>query len=156
MARMTVTVEGEANEVRGALEALLGSVVLDGSGEALGKGQSVAGGQKAAQSPWTPDDLGRLWSILTPNAKRVLATVAQEPDGYAHQDLERVLETDMQTIGGNLSSVGHAMRRLYSTDGGYLKPWPIDNDYAWRRYRMDKDVAKMIRDLWDVTGDSNE
>lgn len=148
MAHVTVTVEGEAEEVRSALVALLGPAGLDGLGEGSGQG--------GAPSPWTVDEMARLWDYLTRNAQRVLATVAQQPDGYSHEDLERALGSDMRTIGGNLSSVGHAMRRLYRSGDSYLKPWPIENDYAWRRYRMDADVAGMVRDLWAASEETEE
>lgn len=147
MARVTVTVEGDVEEVRAALVALLGSEELGGSSEELGQGRAIVGGQGATRSPWTPGELARLWDYLTPNAQRVLATVARRPEGYAHEDLVRDLDSDMRSIGGNLSSVGHAMRRLFRSGDTYLKPRPIENDYAWRRYRMDEDVAEMVRGL---------
>jgi hypothetical protein len=147
MARITVTVEGEAEEVRAALSALLGSASVDVASDEPSREPVIGEGRGTVQSPWTADDLAHLWEYLTPDAQRVLATIAQQPDGYPFSDLEVELATDMRTIGGNLSSVGHAMRRLYGAGASYLRPWPLSKDATMRRYRMDEDVAETIRRL---------
>jgi hypothetical protein len=154
MAKITVTVEGEAQEVREALLNLFG----DGLGEKRGaitvssRGpQSVDEDQQEelpeAPQPWTKDELNRLWAYLTIPARRVLSEVAERPDGYRFEDLGQALGSNMSSIGGNLSSVGHAMRRLYRVGDSYTKQWPLVGDKYKRIYLMDRTVAEMIREI---------
>jgi len=162
MARLTITVEGEADEVREALRHLLGGDLVGTSGPAAGlppDQQSTGDGEPTAAPPppltWTHDELSRLWAHLTDPARRVLREVADQPDGYRFEELERSLGLDMRRIGGSLSSVGHTMRRLYRVDDVYVRPWPLVGDKYKRVYLMDEQVAEMIRELTVQSGDED-
>lgn len=154
MARLTVTVEGEAEEVRGALLRLVSG---DADGWPVRSSGSSLGPQSASEDesptspepplPWTKEELAQLWGYLTHPARRVLREVAEQPDGYPFKELEQALGTTMSSIGGNLSSVGHAMRRLYRIGESYTKPWPISGVTHKREYQMDESVAASIREL---------
>lgn len=162
MARLTVTVEGEAEEVREALLRLFG-------GEPAGSPDAGAGSSLRPQPPgdeepktppepplpWTQEELARLWAYLTIPARRVLGEVAERPDGYRLEELEQALGSDMGRIGGNLSSVGHAMRRLYRVGDSYTKPWPISRDKYTRVYLMDEGVAASIREFAAQNGEDD-
>lgn len=154
MARLTITVEGEAEEVREALLRLFGG---ESGGLSAPEPDAPLGPQPAHEelpkSPpepllaWTREDLNRLWANLSDKARQVLAEVAQQPDGYRLEDLEQALGRNMGSIGGNLSSVGHAMGRLYRVGDSYTRPWPLVGDKYKRVYLMDEDVAASIREL---------
>ena len=162
MARLTVTVEGEVEEVREALLRLF-------NGEPVGWGDPKpdsppgplsVGDENPKPSPeppldWTNEELARLWAYLTDPARRVLGEVAGQPNGYPLADLERALGSDMRRIGGNLSSVGHAMRRLYRVGDAYTRPWPILKDGYKRVYLMDESVAASIRELVAQSGEDD-
>ena len=81
--------------------------------------------------------------------------MADQPDGYRFEELERSLGLDMRRIGGSLSSVGHTMRRLYRVDDVYVRPWPLVGDKYKRVYLMDEQVAEMIRELAVQSGDED-
>lgn len=140
MTRVTVTIEGEAEEIREALARLLGS---DGGDTTPAPEVEVA----PEPQPWEREDLSRLWSSLTDPARRVLAEVATRPQGYPLQELEEALGLNMRRIGGNLSSVGHAMRRYFRQGGHYTREWPLQGDRNKRRYLMEDDVAGWIREF---------
>lgn len=153
MARVTVTIEGEADEVRDALVRLLGS---DDAGATAANGATLGDGvapPPVVPIPWTQDDMALFWSFLTSPARQVLAEVAQRPGGYAFQDLERALGLDMRRIGGSLSSVGHAMRRLYRTGNGYSRDWPLRGDKNKRVYLMEPEVAGWVQELAGAGGE---
>jgi hypothetical protein len=162
MARLTVTVEGEVEEVREALLRLFNGEPVS-SGDP--KPDSPPGSQSTSEeepkpSPeppldWTSEELARLWAYLTDPARRVLGEVAGQPNGYPLADLERALGSDMRRIGGNLSSVGHAMRRLYRVGDAYTRPWPILKDGYKRVYLMDESVAASIRELVAQSGEDD-
>lgn len=160
MARVTITVEGEAEEVRGALLRLVNGEVdgwsVTGSSSSLGPQSADEEESRTSPDlplPWTKEELAQLWAYLTYPARRVLREVAEQPDGYHFEDLAQVLGSNMRSIGGNLSSVGHAMRRLYATGDSYTKPWPISGDKHRRVYLMDESVATSIRELAAQTGE---
>ena len=81
--------------------------------------------------------------------------MADRPDGFRFEELERSLGLDMRRIGGSLSSVGHAMRRLYRVDDVYVRPWPLVGDKYKRIYLMDERVAEMVRELTAQNGDDD-
>lgn len=163
MARVTVTVEGEVEEVQDALRRLLsgelaGEVVTNSkstSEQAIPGDEDLTTAQ-ASEHAWSHDELARFWVQLTDPARRVLAEVAKRPAGYTFEDLAQALNTDMRRIGGNLSSVGHTMRRLYRVGDTYSKPWPIDGDKYKGVYRMDTKVAESIRNLALQAGDGSD
>jgi hypothetical protein len=155
MARVTVTIEGDTEEIRTALRTLLGELALESGSQGVLSKPAVTPEQTGSTN-WTPDELARFWPFLTKPAQRILRLVAEKPEGYPSQDLERVLGYDMRHIGGNLSSVGHAMRRLYRVGDSYTKPWPIERDGATGQYRMQPDVAAVIRRLADNEGEGKQ
>jgi phosphoribosylaminoimidazole-succinocarboxamide synthase len=126
MPRVTITVEGEPEEARVALMKLLGIEPDPNSGIHHG------------EAGWTEEEMARFWGLLRPGARRILTEVAKWPDGYGLENLKRVLELTGQEIGGQKSSIGHAMRQFEG------KPYPIQFDGY--NYRMDGDFAAWIRE----------
>jgi len=147
MARITITIEGDEQELAGALQRLL----VVGQDGAAGQGGNGAPAAAAAAAPapaagWSPEELAAYLSMVKEDARRIVTEVAKRPEGYPFDDLQEVLGMGAQNIGGRLSSVGHALRRFPG------KPGLIERDYRQRAYRMDPEVAKTIREL-AVTGD---
>jgi hypothetical protein len=139
MARVTVTIEGEPAEVRGALRVLLG---MDTADDANGDGI------RNTASRWDEDELIELFSRLSAGAREVLGEIARRPDAYANADLQQALGLDGATIGGRLSSVGSALRRtpgkspLYTYDGA--------------TYRMRPEMADIVRRIAGTHGRQEE
>lgn len=154
MARLTVTVEGEAQEVREALLRLLNgdTIVSSATSSGLDSVPDSTGGKAPEvspqlQLPWTKEELAQFWPYLTAPAQRVLGEIATQPDGYRFEELAQTLGSDMRIIGGNLASVGHAMRRLHNDGESFTKSRPHSKDAFKRVYRMEEDVAAWIREF---------
>lgn len=131
MARFTITIEGEPWEFREALQQLLTSTAVpDGIGT-----------PPASSSPWTRDELARLWRDIRPDARDILAELARHPGGYDFAALQERVQVDGAGIAGRLSSLGHALRSYPN------RPHPVERDYRTRQYRMAPDVAEMVREI---------
>ncbi len=161
MARITVTVEGEAEDVREALRRLIGGESLRSTTSSAVTSPypphgSDVGSTTASEppAPWTKDEVARSWPYLSLPAQRVLGEIAMRPEGYPLDELAQSLDSNMRVIGGNLASVGHMMRRLYKDGGSFTKPLPLKRDTFKRVYVMEEDVATWIRELAGKTAKS--
>ncbi len=148
MARVTITVEGQPQEVRRTLRKLLGPM---GRGGQMGqhrhgcgqggpgrRGEMMRGEGQAwrGRSPWTTEELTQLWNEITVGARTVLTEVAKKPTGYPNTELQTVLGMAGNAIGGTLSSVGVVSRRF--------GPKPPVYKFRWDEYRMPPHVAELI------------
>jgi hypothetical protein len=101
-------------------------------------------GRKPATAPpaaWTEKDAETLLNQIKPNAKRIVAELANKPEGYPRSELAQVLGFKEQSIRGQLSSVGFALRRMEK------KPSPIsrqkiDGEFT---YKLDSVVADVVK-----------
>ncbi len=146
MARITITIEGESQEIeaiQAVLQRLAGVAMAVGAEEAAAAEAGWPGGERQS---WTFEEFQQFWSRLKEGARQILAEIAKRPEGYPMADLERALGLPARVIGGRLSSVGHAMRRFE------WKERPVEfrtgGDEEMRRvYFMNPEVARMIRRL---------
>jgi hypothetical protein len=92
-------------------------------------------------STWTKKDAETLLNQIKPNAKKIIAELANKPEGYRRSELTRVLGLQEQSIRGQLSSVGFASRRMGN------KPSPISNEKIDGEftYKLDSVVAGMAK-----------
>ncbi|CAN5715267.1 hypothetical protein BH23PLA1_BH23PLA1_17800 [soil metagenome] len=138
MARVTITIEGDAGEIRRTMRKLLGSrgAVPPGMGpRGQGRGRRHEGAV-GERTPWTPEELTQVWNEITVGARTVLAEIARRPTGYPNTELQQALGMPGTAIGGTLSSVGVVSRRFGA------KP-PIYK-FRWDEYRMPPPVAEII------------
>lgn len=139
MARVTLTIEGEPEEIREALRILLGAEGSEGI---------ERGAKTQPTDSWTSEELAELFIRLSPGAQEVLAEIARRPQGYPNPMLQKALGLDGATIGGRLSSVGSKQSRfpgkppLYAYDG-YV-------------YRMAPEVAQIMRKLAQTNAEKGE
>lgn len=133
MAKVTINIEGTAEEVQQALRTLVGAMEVAG-----GPAEAVA-----AVAPWTPDEARRLWRELAPEARRILQELARRSEGYPQSNLSKALGLSPREIGGRLSSVGHAMRKLPN------KPHPVVRERLNGElvYRLDREVAQIVQNI---------
>ncbi len=141
MAKVTITIEGEADEVRRTLRRLVGwgHGPRSGRGQEAGpRGRGRAGGPQAKgdRTPWTPEELTQVWNDITVGARTVLAEIARRPTGYPNTELQKTLGMAGTAIGGTLSSVGVVSRRF--------GPKPPIYRFRWDEYRMPPAVAEVI------------
>jgi len=116
MEKVTVTIEGTAEEINSAVKRLAGMVP---------EAQAVQ--EKPPSNAWSDDEIEVFFGGLKSNAQSILREIAKRPDGYPRGSLLTNLEMSGRTVGGSLSSVGHNRRRLFPK-----KPRPVrlvNNDY---------------------------
>ncbi len=132
MPRVTITIEGEFDEIQTILQRL-----------ATGEPDNPVSLEEPVSAPiaWTPEELAALWNMIESGARGILAEIATRPDGYPFTELQHALGMNGSNIAGRLSSVGHAMRRFPE------KPHPVTRDYRTRQYTIDAEVADVIRRL---------
>jgi len=146
VARITITIEGESQEIeaiQSVLQRLAGATMVAGAEEAVAGEAGWPGGERQS---WTFEEFQQFWSRLKEGARQILAEIAKRPEGYPMAELERALGLPARVIGGRLSSVGHAMRRFEH------KEEPVEfrtggDQEARRVYFMKPDIARMIRRL---------
>lgn len=95
----------------------------------------------AASATWTEEDASTLLSEIKDNARRILVELANRPEGYPRRELVQALESTEQTVRGQLSSVGSALRRMGK------KPTPIIKDKTGDEftYKLNPTVAAVIK-----------
>ena len=114
MERVTITIEGTAEDVVRALQAVAGGVKRQG-----------------ATVSWLPDEIEEFFNYLRPDAQRILREIATKPRGYNRDELLSRLDISGRGLAGRLSSIGHNLRRFYP-----MKPNPIELDYETWEYTM--------------------
>jgi len=108
--KITVTIETEAGEDprQKLMEFLAGGNLTNG---------------KAQGMEWTADDFASFWAKLRPDAQKILAVVAKQPDGCPMTAVEKALGWTGLQIAGRMSSVGHAMRKFPGRQYPYTWDW---------------------------------
>jgi hypothetical protein len=144
MARITVTIEGEWEEVRNVLASLTERPSPEGRGKERREGPPVAGPEEVVEGrEWTEGQVRRLWRRLSDDARRVLKEVARHPEGIGWQALQQALGMRARQVGGTLSSVGHRMRGF----AGLPRPIEKVTLPEGPGYRVHPSVARVIATL---------
>lgn len=154
--RITITIEtviadgAEPAQMRTLITDVLRRCTSDNedleSNTSADDGNPETGGtlnQGVNPSGWTFRDFEELWDLLSPGAKRVLAELAQRPDGYPDRALQDALDMDLQTIGGFLASLGRRKSRFAKQEPVYRK----DATTNWE-FVLAPEVAGYILLLW--------
>lgn len=108
------------------------------------KERRVRRGRKPAapeQTAWTEEEAQRLLSEIKSNAKRIIAELANKPEGYRRSDLIQALGLQEQAIRGRLSSVGFALRRMDKKPSPISKK-TVDGEFI---YMLDPVVAAAVK-----------
>ncbi len=114
MERVTITIEGTAEEAIRALQAIVGGVKRQETGV-----------------NWVPDEIQDFFDYLRPEAQRILREIATKPEDYDRDELLNELGISGRGLAGRLSSIGHNLKRFYP-----MKPSPIELDDETWKYTM--------------------
>ena len=125
MAHVTVTIEGEHDELPAAIRQLFNLLVAPES-------------EEDRVEAWTEEELRRFVVLLADDARRILGKIVQRPDAYPWDELKEELGVAGLSRAGMMSSVGHAENHFPG------KPPIVERDYRQRVYRMDPDVAAAL------------
>ncbi len=137
-----ITIEGNPDEVARTLRRLGRQAFVDepqDGEQEVEQVSSVPGDRMDDKPSLSPEEVTQLLSQITPEARRILEEIARHPDSYTFQDLQRTLNLSGTEIAGRLSSVGHKMRHFRGKAG------PVTRDYTQREYRMQPELAEVIR-----------
>jgi hypothetical protein len=133
-----VVIEGTREELQHALDMLLERAVRQGEQVA---DETVVSNTLQQTVPLTAEEFRHLWPQLSAGSRAVLAEVAMRPQGYPVADLLARLSVDGPHLGGMLSSLGIAIKRLPG------KQDPLVRDWVAGQYRLPPDIAAVIREL---------
>jgi len=92
---------------------------------------------------WTGEGVKELFDRISSNARKILAEIAQKPEGHKIKELAQALGIEEKSIKGQLSSVGKVLIKM----GGKQSPISrekIDGDLT---YRLDPAVADVLKHL---------
>jgi len=123
MEKVTINIEGTADEVIASLQRIVGTVQ-----------------QPRMDVTWLPNEIEDFFEQLQPEAQRVLEEIATDPEGYDRGALIAKLRVTGRGLAGRLSSVGHNIRRSYP-----MKPRPIELDEETEEYTMLPEFVEWIR-----------
>jgi hypothetical protein len=106
------------------------------------KAHSRRGRRKVSAVPevWTEAQVKRLLDEVRPNAHNILIELAKKPEGYLRKDLAAALNVQEQSIRGQLSSLGAALKRM----GGRLSPLSHEVKDGEFTYVIDAGVAAIL------------
>lgn len=129
MTKITITIETDADEDprKKLMEFLAGGSLTNG---------------KAPGVDWTQDDFASFWSKLRPDAQKILAIIAKQPDACPMTAIEKALGWTGLQIAGRMSSVGHAMRRFPGRPNPYTWDWNA-RVYKLENHRIAEWIVKL-------------
>ena len=135
MPKIIVTIEGEPQEIREALQELFNLVPFPADLPV----------EDAALSPeWTADEVAQLWFAIKEGARGVLHQIARHGGECHHETLQNSLKVENGfQIAGRMSSYGFALKRLGLTHKQPLYRY----DYGTNIYHMKPEITDLIVDL---------
>ena len=169
MVRVTVTIEGDIDEVVAAIrqmagrgaEPLTGGEVIAGE-EAVDAAVGGADGASTRDGESSPEELAvtaepdrpkwnasyttTFWRYLSATARQAMVRVSQSPD-YTEKRAQLMDELNLtqRELSGSLSSQGHSMNRLRRRRGGVDLPRPMTYDKVADVYVLDSNFAGALR-----------
>ena len=167
MANITVTIEGEVDEV---IETLKGIAGLDPSesadeatiGELLAMSVSSAPPPKEPVLPestipapaepaavaWNASYVATFWRNLSDTAKEAMIRVSRSPNHTQKRaQLMHTLRLSQRELSGSLSSQGHSLNRFKRRRGDLDLPRPLTYDRTEDTYVLDPNFANALREL---------
>lgn len=134
-----IVIEGTRDELRDTLEMLLERTASQPLEQGEDGGVSSTSGQELKSI--TVEQFRSLWPQLTAQAQAVLGLVAQQPNGFPVADLLAHLDVDGRSLGGILSSLGFAVKRVPGVQDPLVRDWTLN------QYRLAPEIAAAIREL---------
>jgi len=108
MAKITITIEGDSEELKETLSKLI-NVAPAPLSSMPSDTQVQLSSTPTTDDRWTPALIERLWKRIKPKARRVLLECAREPEGISTAELQQRLNIAPKALGGINSSIGFAI-----------------------------------------------
>lgn len=170
MAKVTVTIEGEINEVILALRGMAGRIPIadDASSDGVRANISVNGevtedipanapasggvpdSPAAVESAaiWNSSYVHTFWRNLSDTARQAMLRVSRSPNHTQKRaQLMHTLQLSQRELSGSLSSQGHSLNRLKKRRGDVNLPRPLTYDKTDDAYVLDSDFANALQEI---------
>ncbi len=169
MANVTITIEGDVEEVVATLRGMAGGAIdltaVAPTGEAVetaGEATAVAvlpevGAEEGdptettAETPgavWNASYVTTFWRNLSDTARQAMLRVSRSPNHTQKRaQLMHTLRLTQRELSGSLSSQGHSLNRLKRRRGNVDLPRPLIYDRTEDAYILDSNFANALREL---------
>ena len=166
MAKVTMTIEGDIDEVIATIHGLAsgGSLApraetitapaetgsnVHGPSEAEESGQSRTESGPGAVGPvWTPSYVHTFWRNLSDTARQAMIRVSRSPNHMQKRaQLMHTLQLTQRELSGSLSSQGHSLNRLKRRRGDIDLPRPLTYDKINDMYVLDSNFADALIEI---------
>ena len=169
MANITITIEGDVEEVVAMLRGMAGGAIdptavaptaaaIETSGEETAIAILPEAGteeeeptETAAETPeaaWNSSYVTTFWRSLSDTARQAMLRVSRSPNHTQKRaQLMHTLRLTQRELSGSLSSQGHSLNRLKRRRGNVDLPRPLTYDRNEDAYILDSDFANALREL---------
>ena len=170
MAKVTVTIEGDIDELMATLQGMAGvSSVAEPAAASAEPGEAeavveatmpAASEDPAPASPapepelerqedvWNPSYVNSFWRNLSDTARQAMIRVSRSPNQTQKRaQLMHTLQLSQRELSGSLSSQGHSLNRLKRRRGDVNLPRPLTYDKVDDVYVLDAHFAEAMREM---------
>lgn len=169
MAKVTVTIEGDIDEVMATLQGMAGYQVsvngaqkpdnpaeaaaeIEPESQAAAEGPTTATATEAEPGPgeavWNSSYVHTFWRNLSDTARQAMMRVSRSPNHVQKRaQLMHTLQLSQRELSGSLSSQGHSLNRLRRRRGNVNLPRPLTYDKIEDVYILDANFAEAMGEL---------
>ena len=169
MANVTITIEGDVEEVVATLRGMAGGAIelttavppaatTETAGEAAAVTITPEAGTEEAEpsetavgasgAAWNASYVTTFWRNLSDTARQAMLRVSRSPNHTQKRaQLMHTLRLTQRELSGSLSSQGHSLNRLKRRRGNVDLPRPLIYDRTEDAYVLDSNFANALREL---------
>ena len=169
MANVTITIEGDVEEVVATLRGMAGpaaeltvaapaAAAIETAGEtaavaivpetASDESEPTEAVAEAAEAAWNASYVTTFWRNLSDTARQAMLRVSRSPNHTQKRaQLMHTLRLSQRELSGSLSSQGHSLNRLKRRRGNVDLPRPLIYDRTEDAYILDANFANALREL---------
>ena len=169
MANVTITIEGDVEEVVATLRGMAGRTLEPSDVEPPAAARETAGEETAvtilpevvteeeepaetaageAGAAWNASYVTTFWRNLSDTARQAMLRVSRSPNHTQKRaQLMHTLRLTQRELSGSLSSQGHSLNRLKRRRGNVDLPRPLIYDRTEDAYVLDSNFAEALREL---------
>ena len=169
MANVTITIEGDVEEVVATLRGMAGraddptpaeppTATTETAGEAPAvatmpevgteEGEPSVTAVEVSRDAWNASYVTTFWRNLSDTARQAMLRVSRSPNHTQKRaQLMHTLRLTQRELSGSLSSQGHSLNRLKRRRGNVDLPRPLTYDRNEDAYVLDSNFANALREL---------
>ena len=163
MAKVTVTIEGDIDEVMATLQGMAGyATSTNGARNTANPAEDEPESQAQPESPttaaeaepgpgetvWNSSYVHTFWRNLSDTARQAMVRVSRSPNHVQKRaQLMHTLQLSQRELSGSLSSQGHSLNRLKRRRGDVNLPRPLTYDKVEDVYILDGNFAEAMGEL---------